>query len=306
MRPVSGAPWPTAETQLLVLLGWPARYSLSPVIHNAALREQRLDFVYVVLPTRSEDLPGVVDALGAIGVVGANVTVPHKLAVMPACDHLTAEAELVGAVNTLIWTADGLVGDNTDASGLQDALTADVNVAPRDRFVVLGTGGAARAVAVAVGRLGAELAVVGRRGRAAEEIASLAERAGSPAQTAVRLDDDAQVRRHLAEARVVINATPLGLAGERLPDPFLELHVGQIAYDLVYEPPHTPFLEAAAHVGVETHHGIGMLIGQAAASYRRWTGREAPLATMSAAALEMLAARARSDGRSSNTRGHRT
>ena len=291
MRPVAGAPWPTAETRLLALLGWPARYSLSPVIHNAALHEQGLDLAYVVLPTRSEELRGVVDALGSIGVVGANVTVPHKLAVMEACDHLTPEAELVGAVNTLAWTADGLLGDNTDTNGWMDALTSEVAVKAGDRFVVLGTGGAARAVAVAVGRLGGELTVVGRRPRAAEAVAGLAGQAGAPTVTAVALDDEDGLRHHLMRARVVVNATPLGLRGEAVPQPFLELAPGQVAYDLIYDPPHTPFLQAAAEVGAETHHGIGMLIGQAAASYRRWTGREAPLATMSAAALGALAKR---------------
>src|SRR5690606_8702366 len=117
-----------ADTRLLALIGWPARYSLSPVIHNAALHEQGLDLVYLVLPTRPEHLRSVLDALGSVGMVGANVTVPHKLAVMPACDRLTAEAELIGAVNTLSWTPEGLVGDNTDATGLLGALTTDLGV----------------------------------------------------------------------------------------------------------------------------------------------------------------------------------
>lgn len=287
-RPAEGAPWPTASTRLVGLLRWPAHESLSPVIHNAAFREQGLDLAYVSLPTHPDELGGVVAALGAVGAVGANVTVPHKQAVVAACDHLTEEAEFIGAVNTLVWRGDGLLGDNTDAVGWRDALTADVSVAPGDGFVVLGTGGAARAVAVAVGRLGGRLTVVGRRRAAAAELAGLAMRAGAAAGDAADVADGSALSAAITAARVVVNATPLGLAGERLPDPFNELAAGQIAYDLLYDPPETPFLRAARERGAEGHHGLGMLVAQAAASYRHWTGRQAPLETMSAAAIRAL------------------
>jgi shikimate dehydrogenase len=217
--------------------------------------------------------------------------VPHKRAVMASCDHLTEEARLVGAVNTLVWNADGLLGDNTDAVGLRDALTADVAVAGGDRLVVFGTGGAARAVAVAAGRLQAALTVVGRQRDAAEEVAAVALRAGAASAGAVDVADGAALTAALTDARIVLNATPLGMAGERLPDLFHALSAGQVAYDLIYDPPETPFLRSAHEAGAETHNGIGMLVGQAAASYQRWTGRPAPFATMSAAAIHALAHR---------------
>jgi shikimate dehydrogenase len=288
-RPRIGAPWPTASTRLLALLGWPARHSLSPVMHNAALREQGLDLVYLALPTPPEAVTTVVAGLGAAGAVGANVTVPHKRAVVDLCDHLTAEAELIGAVNTLAWNTDGLLGDNTDAAGLRAALTADVDVHATDPVVVLGTGGAARAAVVAVGRLGCPVTVVGRRGEAAEELAALATAAGASGGVGVDLADEAAVDEVVGAARIVCNATPVGMGEERLPARFETLEPGQIAYDLVYTPAVTPFLRAAKERGAEWHNGLGMLIGQAAASYRRWTGREAPEATMSAAALGALA-----------------
>jgi shikimate dehydrogenase len=288
-RPRSGAPWPTASTRLLALLGWPARHSLSPVMHNAALREQRLDLVYLALPTPPADLGAVVRGLGAVGAVGANVTVPHKRAVVELCEHLTPEAELIGAVNTLAWTTDGLLGDNTDAVGLRDALTADVDVRRDDRVVVLGTGGAARAAVVAVGRLGCPITVVGRRPGAAEDLAELAVKAGAGEAAGVDLSDAPTVDEVVGAARIVCNATPVGMRDDRLPARFEALEAGQIAYDLVYTPSQTPFLQAARDRGVEWHNGLGMLIGQAAASYRRWTGQEAPAATMSAAALGALA-----------------
>ncbi len=292
-RPSGGAPWPDATTRLVVLLGWPARYSLSPAIHNAAFAEQGLDLAYLVAPTREGDLEAAVTGLGAIGAAGANVTVPHKQAALPLCDHLTEEARLVGAVNTLVWTTDGLLGDNTDAVGLQEALTDDVSVPRGDRMVVLGTGGAARAVAVAAGRLQVELTVVGRRADAALDVAELARRAGAPSAMAVDLAEQDAVAAAVAAAHLVLNATPLGMQGERLPDPFHDLRAGQVAYDLIYDPPQTPFLRSAADAGADAHHGIGMLVGQAAASYRRWTGRSAPLGAMSAAAVAAVAERGR-------------
>jgi shikimate dehydrogenase len=288
-RPRAGAPWPTAATRLLALLGWPARHSLSPTMHNAALREQGLDVVYLALPTPPEQLTTTVAALGAVEALGANVTVPHKRAVVDLCDHLTPEAELVGAVNTLAWTTDGLLGDNTDTAGLRAALTADVDVRPADPVVVVGTGGAARAAVVAVGRLGCRVTVVGRRGDAAADLAASAVKAGASEAASVQLADLGTVAEVVGSARIVCNATPLGMADEHLPAPFEALVPGQVAYDLVYTPPLTPFLQAARDGGAGWHNGLGMLIGQAAASYRRWTGQEAPAATMSAAALGALA-----------------
>ncbi len=155
--------------------------------------------------------------------------------------------------------------------------------------MVLGTGGAARAVVVALGRLGCPVTVVGRRADAAQTLADLAERAGSTEADAVDLDDEVFVASAIDRSRLVVNATPLGMAGETLPGPFHALGDRHIAYDLVYNPPETPFLAAARQAGGEAHHGLGMLVGQAAASYRRWTGRTAPAATMSAAAMAALA-----------------
>jgi shikimate dehydrogenase len=287
-RPRPGAPWPTATTHPVVLLGWPARHSLSPVMHNAAFREQRLDLVYLAFPTPPERLAEVVATLGTVEAVGANVTVPHKVAVAELCDVRTEEARLIGAVNTLAWTTEGLLGDNTDAAGLRDVLADDVGIQAGDPAVLLGTGGAARAAAVAAGRLGVALVVAGRRPDAAAEVASLAEQAGSRTVDVCDVADERALTQVVGKARLLVNATPLGMEGERLPGPFHALVPGQVAYDLVYSPPETPFLLDAHAAGAETHHGLGMLVGQAAASYRRWTGRQAPVATMSAAALAAL------------------
>jgi shikimate dehydrogenase len=287
-RPPTGAPWPTSSTRLLAVLGWPVRHSLSPVLHNAALREQGLDLVYLAMPTPPDRLRAVIEGLSALGAVGANVTVPHKQEALGLCDHLTPEAELIGAVNTLAWTTDGLLGDNTDAVGLRDALTADVDVRQGDGVVVVGTGGAARAAVVAVGRLGCRVTVAGRRPDAAATLAELAVEAGAAEGTGLDLAAEADVDEAVGAARIVVNATSVGMDGDHLPARFEALEPGQVAYDLVYAPPMTPFLLAARDRGVEHHNGLGMLVGQAASAYRRWTGQDPPVTTMSAAVVGAL------------------
>lgn len=286
---MTATPVPT-NPRLVALLGWPVAHSVSPHLHNASFREHGLDLVYVAVPCHPERLAATVATLGEIGTIGANVTVPHKQAVVALCDGVTDEAELVGAVNTLHWTPDGLVGDNTDAVGLGAVIRDDLATSAGDRVVVLGTGGAARAVAVAFGRVGAALTVVGRRADAAQSVAELGDRAGATSADAVDLEQTAWVEAAVADAEVVVNATPLGLDGEQLPAPFTRVGGGQRALDLIYNPVETPWLAAARGNGAEPHHGLGMLIGQAAAAYRTWTGREAPTGTMSAVALRVLGA----------------
>ena len=296
-RPDAAAPWPTAATRPIFLFGWPVKHSLSPQIHNAAFAEQALDNVYLAAPTPPEQLDAVIESLGLIGAIGANVTVPHKQAVYELCDVHTDEAELIGAVNTLVWSTEGLLGDNTDATGLRDAITADVHIEAGANVLLFGSGGAARAAVVATGRLGANVTVAARRPDAAAELAELALRAGAASARSVDSADTSTLSHAAKTALLVMNTTPLGMSGETLPDALMELGPGQIAYDLIYEPAETPFLAAARTCGAQVHNGLGMLVAQAAASYRRWTGVDAPIGLMSAVATAALAERARSSSR---------
>jgi shikimate dehydrogenase len=241
-----------------------------------------------------DDVLDVVAELGRGGVRGANVTVPHKLAVIAACDVLSEEARLVGAVNTLTWDrADGVVrleGHNTDAVGLERALAEDVGDLSGRRVLLVGTGGAARAAAVALTRSGARVAVAGRdpRGCAAIlDVVAATDLAGGAAAGLVDLLDDEALTRAVEESAVVLNATSLGLHSEHLPGPCERLRPDQVAYDLVYGDP-TPFLMAAGAVGAAAHGGGGMLVHQAAASFERWTGGEAPSGVMRDAARDRI------------------
>lgn len=266
----------TAATQLVCLLGNPISHSLSPHLHSAAFAACGIDAVYVACAVT--DVPAAVGGLRALGAIGANVTVPHKRAVWEVVTRRTDEAALIGAANTLFRDETGeWVAENTDAVGLLHVLIDDVRLAADDGVVVLGAGGAARAAAVAVGRVGARVRVEARRTSAAAEVQALAVTAGA---------------RHLptdATPTLVINATPLGLHGERLPERFHHLADGQAALDLTYGANPSPFVADARARGLRAWDGLGMLLRQAAAAFERWTGQRAPVAAMRAVLLDDVA-----------------
>lgn len=257
----------TAATRVVALLGHPVGHSLSPQLHNAAFAAVGFDAVYVACDVAPGRVGAAVAGLEALGVLGANVTVPHKREVYLAVSRRTPAAEACGAANTLFFDDGELVADNTDVEGLYRVLADDVGLAAGEQVVLFGAGGAARAAAVALGQVGAQVEVVARRETAAAEIAEVAMAAGASVAAT-------------GTPRLVINATPLGLAGEELPDRFMHLDSGQIAFDLVYGPSETAFVRAARANGAAAFDGRGMLLGQAAAAFERWTGRSAPREVM--------------------------
>lgn len=265
----------TARTRLACLLGHPVAHSASPQIHTAAFAAAGVDAVYVAFDVSPGDLPAAVAGLRRLGVLGANVTVPHKRAVLALADARTPEANAVGAANTLLFDGDAVTADNTDARGLRTALERDVGLRSGDAAVIFGAGGAARAAAVALGRLGARVRVEARRADAAQDVTAVARAAGAATGEA-------------GVPRLVVNATPLGLRGEALPDRFMGLSADQVALDLVYRHESTPFLRAARRAGAAAHDGLGMLVAQAAWSFERWTGLPAPVEDMARAARAAL------------------
>lgn len=248
---------------------------MSPHLHTAAFAACGIDAVYVACAVT--DVPVAVDGLDALGALGANITVPYKRAVWEHVTRRTDEAELVGAANTLFRDNGGWVADNTDAVGVQRVLVDDVGLQSGDGVVIFGAGGAARAVAVALGRLGARVRVDARRPGPAAEVQRLASAAGADG-----LPVDAQVR-------LVVNATPVGLHGEAPPDRLL-LHLAddQMVLDLVYGVQPTPLVVEARRRGLPAWDGLGMLVAQAAAAFERWTDHPAPLDAMHDAARATL------------------
>ncbi|HVM53268.1 MAG TPA: shikimate dehydrogenase [Acidimicrobiales bacterium] len=268
------------------MIGDPVRHSLSPAIHNAAFAALGLDWVYVALPVAAGRARAAIRGMEALGIEGLNVTMPHKTAAAKAVDRLTPAASALRAVNTVARVGEELVGDSTDGPGFVNALREDEGVDPAGkRFLVVGAGGAARAVVRAVAEAGAaEVVVVARRGRPASACARLAGTVGRVGTAEEAGDVD-----------VVVNATPVGM-GEVIAFPGTaptpvdpdRLAPGQLVVDLVYEPLVTPLVAAARERGVLAVNGVGMLVHQAALAFTLWTGEEAPLPAMSAGALSVL------------------
>ena len=258
----------------LAVLGHPVAHSRSPAMHNAALAELGLagEWSYEAIDLAPDELEPRVRAMAGEGFVGANVTVPHKGAALSLADSLSETAREIGAANTLSFAAGEIHADNTDAQGLLDALPGSPGGM---RALVLGAGGAARAVVWALVREGAEVDVWNRTALRAEHLCE--ELGGTPASAP---DQSAY--------ELIVNTTAAGMRGE---DPFAELPLdpagfatGQTVVDLVYGQQPSQLLAAAADAGATVVDGIEVLVRQGALSFEIWTGREPPLDTMRTAA----------------------
>jgi shikimate dehydrogenase len=264
------------------LIGWPVGHSLSPAMQNAAFAAAGLDWTYALWPTPPPELARAVKGLRREGIAGANVTVPHKTAVLRQLDDLSGTARSLGAVNTIVHADGRLIGHNTDVTGFWAALAEAGGLAPGRRAVVLGAGGAARAVCWALLAHEVRVTVLARKVAAAEELCSMADYGYMDAG---RLDTT-MLTGALQQAALLVNATPVGMwpqADESPLPPGVALPPGLLVYDLVYRPRRTRLLAQAAAAGCRTLDGLGMLLHQGAAAFELWTGRRAPLAVMRAA-----------------------
>lgn len=291
-----------STTRLVGLLGWPVAHSLSPRMHNAAYAALGLDWAYLPLPVAPGRVGDAVRGLAALGFAGANVTVPHKEAVLPFLDELTPVAQAIAAVNTIVVRPDGsLLGDNTDGAGFMADLgehglevgrgraqTSADKVITQDHsrssafirvqsVVVLGAGGAARGVAYALAQAGADVTIANRTLDKAQAlcqtmIAALPQAAGRV--LAARWPDDLPALA--AKATLIVNTTSLGLhEGDPLPwDAAIPFRPGQVVYDLIYNRP-TELLALARAGGATAIPGLGMLIHQGALAAALWTGHDA-------------------------------
>ena len=265
----------TGHTRIVGVIGDPVEHSRSPQMHNAAFAKAGLDYVYVPFHVRPNDLADAIAGFKAINVVGINVTLPHKQAVISHLTSISREAELIGAVNTLTFTDEGIHGDNTDAPGVLRALEENENmsVPVGENVVVLGAGGAARAVVVALALAG--VASITIANRTVERAVALAEEMGQ--KTGISMQGlglaDTQLPVAVRESMLLINTATVSMDATH---PLLIsadwLQPNTIVYDIVYTPPVTPLMRAAAVRGCETLGGIGMLVHQGAIAFEKWTG----------------------------------
>ncbi len=282
----------TAHTRLVGIIGWPVKHSLSPSMHNAAFAARGMDWAYVPLPVSPKWVKEAVLGLRALGFRGANVTVPHKEQVIPFLDHLTPEAQAIGAVNTIVVEEDGRIwGTNTDADGfLNDLLAHDVQV-EGEPVLVLGAGGAARAVVYALARAGARVTIANRTlGRAVELARQIHMVLPGASFRVVEFSAESLTRE--AEAHtILVNATSVGMWPDVEASPWPRgAGFGRIkvVYDLVYRPRLTRLLRDAQAWGCQVIDGLGMLVRQGAESWRLWTGQVPPVDIMRQAVEEAL------------------
>jgi shikimate dehydrogenase len=268
----------------LALLAHPAGHSVSPAMQQAALDALGLDARYEALDVAPDALAAAVAQLRSAPWRGANVSVPHKEAVLPLLDELRPTARRLGAVNTIVRDGDRLVGDNTDLAGFDRALDAVGAFAAGTTAVVLGAGGAARAVVAALRDRGATVLVANRSVARAEAL--VAELGAGGASVVASGALAAAVR----SADLLVQTTTVGMAGgpsgSPLPDGVLP-EAGAVV-DLVYRPARTPLLRAAAAAGLVVQNGLPMLVWQGAAAFEAWTGRSAPAEVMGRAAEAAL------------------
>jgi shikimate dehydrogenase len=278
------------------LIGWPVSHSISPLIQNAAFRELGLEqWVYVPMPVSKYPYIRIKEAvlgLRALGFQGANVTVPYKEAVVPYLEQLSEMAKAIGAVNTIVVDSEGrLIGHNTDGLGfIKDLSEHQIDVSNMD-VLLLGAGGSARSVAHALLDQGCpRLTILNRTKTKAEDIANGLAHLFPRAQLFTGALHKDTIKQ-LPHAELVINATTMGMlpSSELMPwDENVSFTKNQVVYDLIYNPYRTKLLKKAEADGARAINGLGMLVHQGALAFKIWTGHEAPVEVMKAAAEAAL------------------
>jgi len=272
-----------------MLLGDPVEGSLSPIIHNAAFRSLKMPAIYVAVRTLSDYLGDMVNGIRALGIKGFNVTIPHKVTVMDLLDELDNSASSVEAVNTVKNKRGKLVGFNTDGLGALQALTDELGSVKGKRVLLLGAGGAARAIAYALAGEGCEVKVANRTPSRAEALASIV-RKNLGHEIQVLSLEKRELAKTIKDVEILINATSVGMRPHD--DSALVtsdiLHREVTVMDIVYKPLETKLLREAKKAGCRTINGLNMLVNQAAMSFKIWTGRKPPVKVMKEAAQRVL------------------
>ncbi len=273
----------SGSTRILAVFGDPIAHSLSPHMQNPALQQAGINAVYVACHIPAKKIGDAVAAIRALDFWGANLTVPLKEVVCPHLDELDADARLIGAVNTIVNDEGRLIGYNTDVYGFLSSLSIDLEFDPAGkRVLILGAGGACRALVVALGRSGAqELRIANRTFSRGEALAAeFATVFGETQFSAYHLDHN-DLGRALDGADLVVNASSVGLKGNNfIGYPWEAMPQGIPVLDIVYSTSDTPFVATAKSKGHPATSGLGMLAGQGERAFRLWTGVEPPQGVM--------------------------
>ena len=279
----------TGKTRVCGVIGDPIEHSLSPILHNAAFNSLKLDYAFLAFKVKSVEVGNAINGMRALGIVGLNVTMPHKKSVISHLDEIDQTAKFLNAVNTIHNKNGKLFGFNTDGVGALKALKENgVNPAGK-KVLLLGSGGAARAIAYALAKDADELVVLNRTVEQAKELASLLNRTFSKKAVADSLTPSA-IQENLRGCDILVNATSVGMkpnANQSVITPEW-LKPNLAVMDIVYNPIETKLAKDAKSAGAKVVSGVEMLIYQGAASFEIWTGKSAPVEVMRKAALDHL------------------
>ncbi|MDN5311132.1 MAG: shikimate dehydrogenase [Thermoanaerobacteraceae bacterium] len=292
-----------AETRLVGVIGNPISHSLSPVMHNAAFDALALNYIYMAFQVEKDDLEEAVKGIRALGLAGINVTIPHKTCVIPFLDELSPEAEMIGAVNTILNRSGKLIGYNTDGYGFEMALQKQGGICLKDKNVfIIGAGGAAHAIAGQSVLSGASSVTL--TNRTFEKAKSLMEflnrsscRCNQSAGKIIPWDKDAW-RSILPHSDIIVNTTSIGMKGQgnlALDIPWDSIKKDAVFFDAVYTPMETLFLKEAKRLGYKVVSGLYMLIYQGARAFELWTGKRPPIEVMEKAVLTYFARKGEQD-----------
>jgi len=282
---------PSGKTKVCGVIGDPIEHTMSPVIHNAAFRNMGMDYVYLPFRVKKEEVGRAIEGMRALNIRGLNVTIPHKVAVIPFLDELDPLASKIGAVNTIVNDNGVLKGYNTDATGFLRPLLEE-GIEPKGKSVaILGAGGAAKAVSFILAERGAHIVILNRRQEMdwAEELASQISRAFSREVTALELNRE-NLAGVLGKTEILVNTTSVGMSPDtgKTPVDTDLLRPDLVVYDIVYNPIKTRLRQEAEAAGATVISGLDMLVWQGALAFEKWTGRKAPVNLMKAEAVKQL------------------
>ncbi len=284
--------YPSVTTKLIVLLGNPLGHSISPPMHNRVFEKLALDYCYIPVQVTGENLKTVFAGLTRMNVAGLNVTIPHKIAIIDCLDELDPLAQTIGAVNTICIKDGRTKGYNTDGEGFISSLQAEGNIsAGNKRIFLIGSGGAARAIAMTLAFHGAAKIFISNRTLAkAEALAKEINEKIRHCATAIDMQSTLQMES-IRTCDILVNSTSLGMhpQEDRLPINEKFLHKHLVVADIVYNPRTTRLLAMAAVKGCKIVHGLGMLIYQGGAAFKLWTGIDPLIPEMTEAASLLLA-----------------
>ena len=278
------------KTKVCAIIGDPVGHSLSPVMHNAAFKELGLNIVYVAFPVKTDKLEDAITGAKSLGLLGLNVTMPHKNAVIQYLDETDSTAKAIGAVNAILNERGKLFGYNTDGKGAMIALQENCADPEEQKMLLLGAGGAAKAIAFQAAQETDELVILNRTEEKAEQLAELIHKTFGTKVKGKALSAEV-LKEELETTNVLVNATSVGMSPDVnvSPVPSDLLHSNLCVMDIVYTPLETKLMKDATTVGAKVVSGLEMLLYQGAVAFEIWTNCPAPVEVMKKAALNKLA-----------------